>query len=184
MAELHNIEICEARVYLAQYCMLATWHPSACQWQGIVKQLYVASHDGMVLHQNASVGREDPETFNWDHNLIRTFAVLDNKMHSAGLSCRASTSQHITFHNSVTGSLAVQLPGFTEYYRTWLRHWRLDNSIIQRGVTSDNWSRPLAFFPKVVCRVSSRQGATIDVFKSEIENQKYFTVIAEIHDLG
>ena len=62
--------------------------------------------------------------------------------------------------------------GFTEYYQTWLRHWRLDNSIIQRGVTSDNWSRPLAFFLKVVCRVSSRQGATIDVFKSEIENQK------------
>ena len=29
--------------------------------------------------------------------------------------------------------------GFTEYYQKWLRHWRLDNSIIQRGVTSDNW---------------------------------------------
>ena len=69
--------------------------------------------------------------------------------------------------------------GFTEYYQTWLRHWRLDNSIIQRGVTSDNWSRPLAFFPKVVCRVSSRRGAPADAFRIEIENKKYFTVVGE-----
>jgi len=69
--------------------------------------------------------------------------------------------------------------GFTEYYQTWLRHWRVDNSIIQRGVTSDNRSRPLAFFPKVVCRVSSRRGASIDVFRSESENAKYSTVVAE-----
>ncbi len=39
----------------------------------------------------------------------------------------------------VPGKLPGQ-PGFTEYYQTWLRHWRLDNSIIQRGVTSDNRS--------------------------------------------
>ena len=52
--------------------------------------------------------------------------------------------------------------GSREYYQKWLRHWRLDNSIIQRGISADNWSRPLAFFPKEVCRVSSRQGASID----------------------
>ncbi len=59
----------------------------------------------------------------------------------------------------------------------------MDNSIIQRGVTSDNRSRPLAFFPKTVCRVSSRRGASIDVFKSESENAKYFTVVAELPHL-
>ncbi len=75
-------------------------------------------------------------------------------------------------------------PGFTEYYQTWLRHWRLDNSIIQRGVTSDNWSRPLAFFPKVVCRVSSRRGAPADAFRCESENAKYFTVVAELSHLA
>ncbi len=74
-------------------------------------------------------------------------------------------------------------PGFTEYYQTWLRHWRLDNSIIQRGVSSDNRWRPLALFPKTVCRVSSRWGAPIDVFKSESENAKYFTVVAELPHL-
>ncbi len=76
------------------------------------------------------------------------------------------------------------LTGFTEYYQTWLRHWRLDNSIIQRGVTSDNWSRPLAFFPKVVCRVSSRRGAPADAFRCESENAKYFTVVAELSHLA
>ncbi len=70
-------------------------------------------------------------------------------------------------------------PGFTEYCQTWLRHWRLDNSITQRGVTSDNPSRPLAIFPKTVCRVSSRQGASINVFRSQSENAKYFTVVTE-----
>ncbi len=72
---------------------------------------------------------------------------------------------------------------FTEYCQTWLRHWRLDNSIIQRGVTSDNRSRPLALFPKTLCSVSSCRGASIDVFRSESENAKYFTVVAELPHL-
>lgn len=69
--------------------------------------------------------------------------------------------------------------GFMEYYQTWLRHWWLDNSIIQRGVTSDYRSGPLELFPKTVCRVSSRQGASINVFRSQSENAKYFTVVTE-----
>ena len=58
----------------------------------------------------------------------------------------------------------------------------VDNSIIQRGVTSDNRSRPLAFFPKTVCRVTSRRGASIDVLRSENKNAKCFTVFAELAD--
>ncbi len=71
-----------------------------------------------------------------------------------------------------------------EYYQTWLRHWRLRNSIIQRGVTSDNRSRPLAHFPKTVCRVSCRRDASIDVFRCETESAKCFTVVAELPRLA
>ena len=46
-------------------------------------------------------------------------------------------------------------------------------------MTADNWSRPLAFFLRIVCRVSSCRGASVDVFGSESENPKYLAVIAE-----
>jgi len=92
------------------------------------------------------------------------------------------STSYITMRVGVDRRAKRSQPGFTENYQTCLRHWRLNKSIIQRGVTSDNRSRPLAFFPKTVCRVSSRRGASIDVVRFESENKKYFTLVAESAD--
>ena len=62
------------------------------------------------------------------------------------------------------------------YYQTWLRHWRVDNSSIRRGILADKCSRPLAFCPKVVCRVSSCSGASDGIFRSKSENKHIFAV--------
>ena len=46
--------------------------------------------------------------------------------------------------NSEQINLSMSVPGlqteFTEYYQAELRHWRTDNSIIQRGIERD-WIR-------------------------------------------
>ena len=43
---------------------------------------------------------------------------------------------------------------------------QMANSMIQCGVTLDKCSRPLAFFLKMVCRISSCRDASIDVLGS------------------
>lgn len=53
-------------------------------------------------------------------------------------------------------------------------------SVIQRGVTWKNWSRPLAFSLKTVCRACLHRSAFIDAFRSESDNAKHSTVAAEL----
>ena len=40
----------------------------------------------------------------------------------------------------------------------------------------------MAFSPKTVCRVTSRRGESLDIFRFENENAKCFTVFAELAD--
>jgi len=161
-----------------EVCAAAAAHSALAALVGMCSSVipcspYIWSHCGQIAQLMSEVKYVLLQMPIW--HLLRSLAC------AAQCSCSVHVSALSLLHTLrwLPTGWGVDDAGFTEYYQTWLRHWRLDNSIIQRGVTSDNRSRPLAFFPKVVCRVSSRRGASIDVFRSESENAKYFTVVAE-----
>ena len=77
----------------------------------------------------------------------------------------------------------VAFPGFPEYCLRGFRHWRMDNSIIQRGEFPDNWSTPSTFQTGVACELLRIPDASDDMLTSESVISRFFDVYCERQQL-